>query len=209
MRHASASALPTTQGIIDMRIILASKSPRRRELLSGLVSDFEIITAETDEVLGRDITPRDGVVILAERKGRTVITEALYDAIVISSDTLVELDGVPLGKPSSRENAEQMLRSLSGRAHNVHTGVAVHYRGRCLSGVDTTRVIFRDMTDSEIGEYVESGEPMDKAGAYGIQGIGGKFVAGYEGRFDTVMGLPVELVRRLMNEAVGEERFTL
>ena len=192
-----------------MRIILASKSPRRRELLSGLVGDFEIITAETDEELPDEITPRDGVVILAERKGRAVLSDELYDAIVISSDTLVELDGVPLGKPISEEDAARMLRSLSGRAHNVHTGVAVHYRGRCLSGVDTTRVIFRDVTDSEIEEYIASKEPMDKAGAYGIQGLGGKFVARYEGRFDTVMGLPVELVRVLINEALGKERFTL
>ena len=209
MRLDSASASPTTQGITDMRIILASKSPRRRELLSGLAKDFEIITAETDEELPDEITPHDGVVILAERKGRAVLSDELYDAIVISSDTLVELDGVPLGKPISEEDAARMLRSLSGRAHNVHTGVAVHYRGRCLSGVDTTRVIFRDVTDSEIEEYIASKEPMDKAGAYGIQGLGGKFVARYEGRFDTVMGLPVELVRVLINEALGKERFTL
>ena len=209
MRLDSASASPTTQGITDMRIILASKSPRRHELLSGLVKDFEIITAETDEELPDEITPRDGVVILAERKGRAVLSDELYDAIVISSDTLVELDGVPLGKPISEEDAARMLRSLSGRAHNVHTGVAVHYRGRCLSGVDTTRVIFRDVTDSEIEEYIASKEPMDKAGAYGIQGLGGKFVARYEGRFDTVMGLPVELVRVLISEALGKEMFTL
>ena len=144
MRLDSASASPTTQGITDMRIILASKSPRRRELLSGLAKDFEIITAETDEELPDEITPHDGVVILAERKGRAVLSDELYDAIVISSDTLVELDGVPLGKPISEEDAARMLRSLSGRAHNVHTGVAVHYRGRCLSGVDTTRVIFHE-----------------------------------------------------------------
>ena len=96
-----------------------------------------------------------------------------------------------------------MLRELSGKAHNVHTGVAVHYRGRVYSGVDSTAVRFRDMSDEEIRTYVDGGEPMDKAGAYGIQGEGGKFVLGYDGEFDTVMGLSVKLTAELIALAIG------
>ena len=185
-----------------MRIILASKSPRRRELLGKIYESFEIITKETDENLPSDIHPRDGVVILAERKGRAVVDEVGEDALVISSDTLVELGGTPLGKPADEADAERMLTELSGKSHNVHTGVAVHYRGRVYSGVDSTAVSFREITRDEILEYIRSGEPMDKAGSYAIQGLGGKFIAGYNGDYDTVVGLSVRLTRELISEAL-------
>ena len=188
-----------------IKVILASKSPRRRELLARIIQDFEIIVAGTDETLGEGVSPFDGVRILAERKGAAVLPKVTEDAIIISSDTLVELDGVPLGKPSDCDDARRMLRSLSGRRHNVHTGVAVHYMGHCYSETETSGVIFREMTDGEILEYIATGEPMDKAGAYGIQGIGGKFVTRYDGNFDTIMGLPVGLTARLINTAVGKE----
>lgn len=184
------------------RIILASKSPRRRELLGGIVADFEIMSAEVDEELPRGVHPREGVEILAVRKGAP-IAAANPDAVVISSDTLVELGAIPLGKPRDEAHAAEMLRALSGRAHNVHTGVAVHYMGRVYSGVRSTAVRFRDMSEDEIADYVRGGEPMDKAGAYGIQGEGGKFVLGYDGEFDTVMGLSVALTRELIGLAVG------
>ncbi len=183
-----------------MKIILASKSPRRRELLSKITENFEIITADCDESLPPEIHPRKGVEILAVRKGEAV-AKANPDALVISSDTLVELDGVPLGKPTDEKDAQNMLRSLSGRAHNVHTGVAVHYMGGVYSGVDSTAVHFRAITDSEILEYIATGEPMDKAGSYGIQGLGGRFVEKYEGSFDTVVGLCVSLTEKLIEEA--------
>ena len=96
-----------------------------------------------------------------------------------------------------------MLASLSGRAHNVHTGVAVHYRGRVFSGVATTAVSFKPLTDAEIDEYIATGEPMDKAGSYGIQGLGGRFVTGFDGDYDTVVGLSVALTRRLIADAEG------
>ena len=184
------------------RIILASKSPRRRELLAAITPEFDIMTAEVDESLPEGMHPRLGVEMLAVRKGAP-IAERESDAIVISSDTLVELGGVALGKPADREDACRMLRELSGKAHNVHTGVAVHYRGRVYSGVDSTAVRFRDMSDEEIAAYVDGGEPMDKAGAYGIQGEGGKFVLGYDGEFDTVMGLSVKLTAELIALAIG------
>lgn len=187
-----------------MRYILASKSPRRRELLSEILTDFEIITREVDESLPSDIHPREGVELLAVKKGEAVAKEVGEDNLVISSDTLVELGGVPLGKPIDENDAVRMLTSLSGKAHNVHTGVAVHYRGKVFSGVATTAVYFREMSHDEIVEYVKSGDPMDKAGAYGIQSGGGKFVKKYDGDYDTVVGLSVSLTKRLIDEAKND-----
>lgn len=181
-----------------MRIVLASKSPRRRELLGELYKDFEIITEETDESLPAEVHPREGVAILAERKGRAVMEKVGADALIISSDTLVELGGVALGKPKDEADAERMLLSLSDKSHNVHTGVAVHYKGRVFRGTASTAVIFRDITIDEIRDYIASGEPMDKAGAYAIQGIGGKFVSGYNGDYDTVVGLSLKLTKELI-----------
>ena len=186
-----------------MKIILASKSPRRRELLSEICTDFDIITAEADETLPDGIHPSQGVEILAVRKGAP-IAEMYPDALVISSDTLVELDGEALGKPTDENDAFDMLSRLSGRAHNVHTGIAVHYNGRVFSGVDSTAVRFKALTGEEILEYIATREPMDKAGAYGIQGLGGKFVEGFDGNYDTVVGLSVSLLRSLMEAAYDE-----
>ena len=184
-----------------MKYILASKSPRRRELLGEIIKDFEIKTAEVDESLESNIHPRDGVEILAIRKGEVIARDAGKDALVISSDTLVEVDGIPLGKPIDEADAGAMLRSLSGRAHNVHTGVAVHFGGKCHSGVATTAVYFREISDEEIADYIASGDPMDKAGAYGIQSGGGKFVEKFEGDYDTVVGLSVALTKKLIDRA--------
>ena len=182
-----------------MRYILASKSPRRRELLGEIISDFEIITKEVDEDLDEGIHPREGVEILAIRKGKAVKDELDNDCLVISSDTLVEIGGVPLGKPVDRADATKMLKKLSGKAHNVHTGVAVHFGGKVMSGVATTTVHFREMTEVEIEEYVDSGDPMDKAGSYGIQAGGGKFVEKIDGDYDTVVGLSVKLTKKLID----------
>ncbi len=186
-----------------MRIILASKSPRRRELLSRIVGNFEIITEETDETLPKDMHPSEGVKILAVRKGEAVAKKTSSCALVISSDTLVELGGVALGKPRDEKDAERMLLSLSGKTHNVHTGVAVHYKGRVFSEVDSSAVTFKNITLSEIKEYIATGEPMDKAGSYAIQGIGGKFVLGYEGDFNAIVGLGLALTERLIKEALS------
>ena len=187
-----------------MRYILASKSPRRKELLSEIIKDFEIITKEVDESLPHDIHPREGVEILAVRKGAVVAKDVGNDDLVISSDTLVELCGVPLGKPVDENDAVRMLTDLSGKAHNVHTGVAVHYKGKVYSGVATTAVYFREMTAEEIKEYVDSKDPMDKAGSYGIQSGGGKFVEKIDGDYDTVVGLSVSLTKKLISEAIND-----
>ena len=186
-----------------MKIILASKSPRRKELLSELFPEFDIMTSDVDETLPEGVHPRDGVATLAVRKGEP-IADSFPDALVISSDTLVELDGIALGKPSSEENAREMLRSLSGNTHRVHTGVAVHYLGKCRYSTATTSVTFRALTEREISDYVATGEPMDKAGAYGIQGLGGALVDSYDGDFDTVVGLSMALLKRLCEEITND-----
>ena len=140
------------------RIILASGSPRRRELLAKLYDKFEIITSEVDETLDASTEPVRGVQILAVRKGEAVADTLDSDCVVISSDTLVEIDGQPLGKPTSREDAYRMLRLLSGNYHNVHTGIAVHYAGRVVSDVASARVKFKPLTDAEIYAYIDGGE---------------------------------------------------
>ena len=188
-----------------MKIILASKSPRRREILENLGIEFEIIVSDADESLPDGHTPPECAEIIAARKGAAVALGLSDDALVISSDTMVEEGGVILGKPTSVSDAYRMLSMLSGKRHNVHTGVAVFYKGRVFSGVDTTRVEFYELTDAQIKEYIATGEPMDKAGAYGIQGLGGALVRGYEGDFDTVVGLSLKLTERLVKEALGND----
>lgn len=188
-----------------MRIVLASKSPRRREILSRIVNEFEIITCETDETLPEGMHPCEGVRILAERKGAAVAKSLPADTLVISSDTLVELGGTPLGKPKDAVDAVDMLMTLSGNSHNVHTGVAVHYRGGVYSGVSSSKVFFRTLTIEEAEDYVKTGEPLDKAGSYAIQGIGKKFVSGYEGEFESIVGLSVLLTEKLINEATKND----
>ena len=185
-------------------IVLASASPRRKELLGKAYDSFRIITSDVDETLPPEVAPVDGVVVLALRKGRAVADTLPDTCVVISSDTLVEVDGEPLGKPTSREDAYRMLNLLSGRAHNVHTGVAVHYRGRSVGEVATSHVRFKPLSDEEIWGYIDTGEPVDKAGAYAIQGIGGKFIEGYDGDFDTIMGLSVSLTQSLVERLTGE-----
>lgn len=187
-----------------MKIILASKSPRRRELLGAIFEEFDIITAPTDETLPENVPASCGVELLAVRKGEAVASSH-PDAMVISSDTLVELDGEPLGKPEDESDAYNMLSRLSGRAHNVHTGIAIHYNGKVYSGTDTTAVYFKELSPAQIKEYIASGEPMDKAGAYGIQGLGGAFVEKYEGNYDTVVGLSSSLLRSLL-EDINDEK---
>ncbi len=188
-----------------MRIILASNSPRRRELLGRLFEDFEIITKPTDETLPEGVSLDVGVSELAVRKGRAVAEDISDDALIISADTLVELDGLPLGKPADEADAKATLMMLSGRTHNVHTGVAVHLGGRVYRAVDTAHVTFRAMSEDEIEEYIKSGEPMDKAGSYAIQGLGRKFVLSYDGDFDAIVGLGLKLTDELIKAAMRED----
>lgn len=188
-----------------MRIVLASRSPRRKELLGRIFREFDVVTRETDEGLPNGIHPKIGVEMLAVRKGAAVLGDVGNDALVISSDTLVELGGMPLGKPTDEDDAVRILLWLSGKTHNVHTGVAIHYKGKVFSGVDTAAVTFRNLLKAEICDYVKTGEPMDKAGAYAIQGGGAKFVERYDGDFDAIVGLGLKLTEKLIKMAVKND----
>ena len=190
-----------------MELILASQSPRRRELLADAGYDFRILVSEADETLPEGTKPAEGVRILAERKAKAVESTLPPEIIgtapvfVVGADTLVELNGVPLGKPKDEDDAAAMLSSLSGQTHRVVTGVAVAVGGRLFSGVETTSVTFRPLSRKEIAEYVASGEPMDKAGAYGIQAGAVRFVQKVDGELDNVIGLPRKLLAKLLSDA--------
>ena len=179
-------------------LYLASKSPRRRELIGQLGIPFEVRVSEADETLPDGISPKDAVELLARRKCEAVAIAAEKEDFVVGADTLVFLGDLPLGKPADEEDAFRMLSLLSGTVHSVCTGVAVWHDGKMLSSVRETLVTFRTLTEKEIRRYIKTGEPMDKAGAYGIQGKGGKLVACYKGGFDNVIGLPVDLVGELI-----------
>ncbi|HIV30157.1 MAG TPA: septum formation protein Maf [Candidatus Pullichristensenella excrementipullorum] len=184
-------------------LILASASPRRRELLSRMGYAFEICAPDVDEhVEGR---AEDIVKTLAVRKARAAASHYAR-GVIIASDTLVSLDGRPLGKPADENEAHAMLRALSGRAHEVFTGVCLHdaATGREMVEEVKTAVRFRELTDEEIWDYIRTGEPMDKAGAYGIQGGAGAFVEGLDGSFENVMGFPVDDVERMLRAFTGE-----
>ena len=183
-----------------MNYILASKSPRRHEYLTRMGIPFTVLTADTDETLPTGITPREGVELLARRKAEAVAPLVSPSETVIAADTLVELDGKPLGKPADADEAKAMLRALSGSAHTVHTGVAVLRGKKILSAAETTTVFFRTLTASDIDDYVASGEPLDKAGAYGIQGRASVFVERIEGNLDNVVGLPCKLLGAMLTE---------
>ena len=181
------------------RIILASGSPRRRELCTAMGLTFTVRTSDVDETVPEGTWPCEAVEMLSRRKAEAVLGE---DAVVIAADTVVALGDMILGKPQDEAHARRMLLMLSGRTHEVFTGVTVAYRGRILTASDVTEVIFRTLTDGEITDYLATGEPMDKAGAYGIQGLGGALVEAIDGEFDNVVGLPCKLLHRMLTEIV-------
>ena len=174
-----------------MNIVLASKSPRRKELLSLLDLDFKIITADIDETMDSTLPVSDEVARLSFDKAAAIKPQVSDDTIIISADTVVELDGVVMGKPKNKDDAFKMLKSLSGNTHNVLSGVTVMQGEKHVSKTVVTQVNFRDISDDEINAYIETLEPMDKAGSYGIQGRGSKFVSGIVGDYFNVVGLPV------------------
>lgn len=176
-----------------MALILASKSPRRRELLAQMgLTDFEIHPALGEELAQPDLTPPELVQALALHKAQEVAQAfAQSDDVVIGADTIVVLDGQVLGKPHDEAHALAMLTALSGREHHVYTGVAVLQDGRALVQVEDTAVWFRNASEGELRRYIATGEPMDKAGAYGIQGRGGLLVSRIQGDYTNVVGLPI------------------
>lgn len=172
-----------------MRLILASASPRRRELLSRITTDFVVIPSLAEEPTSGD--PRERVLTGARAKAHDVSTH--HQGVIIGADTLVVVDGAVLGKPMSRDDARRMLETLSGREHSVLTGLCVisTTSGEERSAVEETLVRFRELTSDEIEAYLESGEPDDKAGAYAIQGHAALFVERICGDFTNVVGLPL------------------
>ncbi|MEP6507046.1 MAG: Maf family protein [Gemmatimonadales bacterium] len=185
--------------VSDLEVILASASPRRRELLTLVGISYTVQPADTDESLRLDELPE----VYAERLSRAkaeAIAESNRTSLVIGADTIVVIDDAVLGKPRDVGDAERMLGMLSGRSHTVMTAVAVSYLGRTVSSVELVDVTFRSINDDEIRNYVETGEPMDKAGAYGIQGYGATIVRRIDGDYFAVMGLSLVRLVALMAE---------
>ncbi|MBQ8144286.1 MAG: septum formation inhibitor Maf [Butyricicoccus sp.] len=184
-----------------MELILASQSPRRRELLGLIAADFSVCPADIDETMNAALSMHEQVADLSARKARAVAQEH-PGAAVVGSDTVVVLDGVPLGKPVDEADAKRMLSALAGRAHEVVTGVALALPdGSVLQDATVTRVRFAPLAEGEIDWYISTREPMDKAGAYGIQGLGARFIEGIEGDYYSVMGLPVRRLYEMLQES--------
>ena len=177
-------------------IILASKSPRRKQLLSMMGLEFTVQTADIDETMDPSQTPAHEVAAVSARKAEKIAALHLQD-VIVSADTIVVIDGKILGKPKDEQDAARMLRLLSGRTHTVYTGLTVHANGKA----NTQVVSFRDLSDAEIAAYIETKEPMDKAGAYGIQGYGSMFVSHLDGDYFCVMGLPVCTLAGMLRDA--------
>jgi septum formation protein len=175
-------------------LILASASPRRSELLAAAGIHHVVRPASIPEIRNADEPAENFVRRLAEAKARAVPRAS--DEIVLGADTVVSIDQEVLGKPRDTEDAARMLRLLSGRVHLVHTGICLLADRTAIIDLATTRVAFARLTEEEISQYTQSGEPADKAGAYAIQGLASKFVSGIEGSYGNVVGLPVALVYR-------------
>ena len=183
----------------DLRVILASASPRRRELLALIGVAHEVRPADIDESLLPGETPVGHSERLARNKAHAVAEHEPH-AVVIAADTIVVLDGDILGKPKDGASAAAMLRRLSGRTHEVYTAIAVARDASTRSAVERVLVTFRALSEDEIAQYIETGEPMDKAGAYGIQGFGATIVERVDGDYFSVMGLGL---RRLVELLAG------
>lgn len=181
-----------------MSLILASASPRRKELLRLITDDFKVVTADVDETVPDDIDIFEAPCYLALKKAKAVF-ENNKNSVIIGADTAVFLGVKMLGKPESEENAEKMLSSLSGKEHLVITGCAVISEREIKTFSVKTYVKFKSLTKKEIKDYIATGEPMDKAGAYGIQGKGALFVEKINGDYYNVVGLPVEKLNIVLN----------
>ena len=181
------------------RIVLASASPRRQELLRRVgITDFTVRAPQVEEFYPEGLAPEEIVTYISREKSLAAVSEP--EEIVITADTMVFLDEARLGKPQNEEHALSMLMALQGRQHTVCTGVTVRQGTRILSRAQTTRVFFRSATEAELRAYIAGGEPMDKAGAYGVQGQGALLVERIDGDFFNVMGLPVALLERMLAE---------
>ena len=183
-------------------IVLASGSPRRKELLQQIGLPFCVVVSGADETVDEGLSPDFLVQSLSLLKAADVAKTQAKTALVIGADTVVALDGEILTKPENEEDAKAMLRRLSGKSHSVFTGVTV-FRvrdGKSVSVTEETKVYFKPLTEKEIEAYVRTKEPLDKAGAYGVQGLGGLFVEKIEGDYYNVVGLPISRLGRLLQE---------
>lgn len=184
-------------------LILASASPRRQELLQQIGCAFSVVVSDAEEVSGDDgqVAPDWLAMENARRKAVDVAARASSDAAVLGADTVVAVDGEILGKPKDETEAARMLRLLSGRRHFVYTGVALAYQGNVFVDVVRTTVWMDALSEEEIAAYIATGEPMDKAGAYAVQGRAAKFIPRIDGSFSNVVGLPLHAVKNLSGKA--------
>ena len=183
------------------KIVLASGSPRRQELLQRMgITDFDVRVPETDEHFPAGLTPQEIVSYISREKAEAAAKLCGPDEILITADTMVFLDHQRLGKPADEADALRMLTALQGRHHLVCTGVTVRQGDRSITECETTEVCFRPASERELRGYIATGEPMDKAGAYGIQGLGSLLVEGIRGDFFNVMGLPILRLSRMLGQ---------
>jgi septum formation protein len=190
-----------------MRLILASASPRRRDLLRNAGFDFEIRPSQIVEEIQPGELPEDFARRAAREKALQIAASSPRGGLVLGADTIVVIDGQTLGKPSDPQDAMRMLRLLSGRTHQVHTGICLVRAPDSIQALkhETTLVTFRALDEEEIRQYVESGEPSGKAGAYAIQGLASKFVTRISGCYSNVVGLPIALVYEILKPVTEEE----
>ena len=179
-------------------VILASQSPRRIELLKNVIKNFRIVPSKIDEVCDIDLSPEENAVLLGREKATWVAKHHPHN-LVIGADTMVVLKNKIIGKPTDAENARQILKQLSGQEHKVITGVAVVH-SKIFSAASISRVRIKTLTSNEINSYVKSEEPMDKAGAYAIQGKGSFLVESYDGPYSNIVGLPINLLKNLLQK---------
>lgn len=199
-RHTEGKPLNIKNLLMEYDVILASASPRRKELMQLICPSFRVIPADCGEAVPEALGARNVPGYLSYQKCEC-ISQVYQKAVVIGCDTVVTTaDGEILGKPKDEEDAKRMLRLLSGRVHTVDTGVSVSHNGHIETFTETTKVWFKELTDEEIDDYVATGEPMDKAGAYGIQGEGTLLVEKIEGDFFNVVGLPVSKLAAKLHE---------
>ena len=186
-----------------MKIILASKSPRRKEILETMGVQFEIDVADVDESVDACLSPVEAVCEISKRKAQKIAERHGDDEIVISADTIVVIDGKIIGKPKDKEDAFCILKNLSGRTHEVYTGFTVSGNGKTKTDFEVTKVHFKELCDDDIRRYIATGEPMDKAGAYGIQQKGNLFVDYIHGDYYNVVGFPISKICVTIRELFG------
>lgn len=187
---------------LQQKLILASASPRRRDILRNLGLEFDIMIPNIDETMPPELNTDSAVEFLSVKKAKSIANKIDYPAIIIGSDTTVAIDGEVLGKPVDKKEAFDMLKKLSGRSHEVISGYAIvnTLENRVTSGSIISKVYFDDLSDEQIQAYISTGEPMDKAGAYAIQGYASTFIPHIEGCYNNIVGLPTYAVCKALKE---------